>query len=263
MPKLSRALALESIVRDVAREVILPQFLHVARQYKEDGSTVTQIDLAAQQALVARLPEVIEAPVIGEEMPVEEQVQHWHAGTQGVWCIDPIDGTTNFSNGMPAFAVSVAYLVAGETQFGVVYEPMTDSSFCAARGAGAWLNGNRLPLRQASPSLSKAVAGIDFKRLKASLATRLVTAPPYFSQRSFGSSSLEWCYVAAGRLDVYLHGAQALWDYAAGRLILEEAGGVFGLLDGSPLLADPLAKRAVVLASNQALYDEWLSWLQK
>lgn len=262
MPLLARARALESVVRDVARDVIMPNFLSTVREYKADGSSLTQADGASQRALMERLPEVLAAPVIGEEMTPEQQLECWEAGQEGVWCIDPIDGTTNFSNGMPIFAVSVAYLVGGETQFGVVYNPMFDESFYAARGAGSWLNGRRLPLRPPAQRLGYAVAGIDFKRISNKLAASLVTTPPYYSQRNFGSSALEWCFVAAGRLDVYLHGGQALWDYAAGRLILEEAGGVYGVLDGGPLEASPLPKRAVVLAANPALYGEWLGWLQ-
>jgi fructose-1,6-bisphosphatase/inositol monophosphatase family enzyme len=262
MPLLARARALESVVRDVAREAIMPHFLRAARELKEDGSSLTAADLASQQALIERLPEVLDAPVISEEMSAAQQLECWEAGQEGVWCIDPIDGTTNFANGVPLFAVSVAYLVGGETQFGVVYNPTTDESFYAAKGAGAWLNGRRLPLRQPASRLQLAVAGIDFKRIPNLLATHLVVTPPYYSQRNFGSSALEWCFVAAGRLDVYLHGGQALWDYAAGRLVLSEAGGSFGVLDGGPLEAAPLPKRAVVLAASPALYAEWLGWLQ-
>ena len=117
MPLLARARALESVVRDVARDAIMPHFLRAVREYKADGSSLTQADEASQQALLERLPEVLAAPVIGEEMTPEEQLECWNAGQEGLWCIDPIDGTTNFSNGIPLFAVSVAYLVNGETHF--------------------------------------------------------------------------------------------------------------------------------------------------
>ena len=263
MPLLAKARALESLVRDVARETIMPHFLNSVRSHKLDGSSVTEADLASQKALIKRLPQLEMAPVIGEEMTADQQLECWSAGTEGVWCLDPVDGTTNFSNGVPLFAVSVAFMVGGETQYGVVYNPTTDESFYAAKGHGAWLNGQRLPLRKPSTRLVNSVAGIDFKRIPNQLAASLVTTPPYYSQRNFGSSALEWCFVAAGRLDVYIHGGQALWDYAAGQLILEEAGGVYGVLDGGPLRAQPLAKRAVVLAANPELYGEWLAWLQQ
>jgi fructose-1,6-bisphosphatase/inositol monophosphatase family enzyme len=262
VPLLAKARALESLVRDVARETIMPHFLNSARSHKLDGSSVTEADIASQRELIKRLPQLETVPVIGEEMSAEQQLECWTSGAEGVWCLDPIDGTTNFANGVPLFAVSVAFMVGGETQYGVVYNPTTDESFYAARGQGAWLNGKRLPLRPSATRLSNAVAGIDFKRIPNRLAANLVTQPPYYSQRNFGSSALEWCFAAAGRIDVYIHGGQALWDYAAGQLILEEAGGVYGVLDGGPLYAQPLAKRAVVLAASPRLYGEWLSWLQ-
>lgn len=263
MPELANARALESIVREVAREAIMPRYLNAVREHKADGSSLTDADVASQKALIRRLPELRQAPVIGEEMSPKQQAECWAAGAEGVWCIDPIDGTTNFANGIPMFAVSVAYMVAGETQFGVVYNPITDEAFYASRESGAWLNGTRLPLRAPAASLRGAVAGIDFKRLQGTLASALVTTPPYYSQRNFGSSALEWCFVAAGRLDVYLHGGQALWDHAAGRLILEEAGGAASGLDGKPVGTDPLMRSATVLGANPALHREWLTWLQQ
>ena len=82
------------------------------------------------------------------------------------------------------------------------------------------------------------MAQVDFKRLPPALARDLVAEPPYSSQRNFGASTLEWCYVAAGRFDVYLHGGQKLWDYAAGSLVLEEAGGLMCTLDHDDFWAD-------------------------
>ena len=90
----------------------------------------------------------------------------------------------------------------------------------------------------------------------------LAVRPPYFSQRNFGSSALEWCFVAAGRLDVYVHGGQMLWDYAAGQLILKEAGGESAALDGGSLLAGPAVKRGVISAASPALFREWRQWVQ-
>jgi myo-inositol-1(or 4)-monophosphatase len=263
IPQLAQARALESLVRDVARDAILPHFMKAVRQHKSDGSSLTAADLAAQKELIARLPEIRDAPVIGEEMSPAQHRERWRNGAEGIWCIDPIDGTTNFANGIPLFAVSVAWMVDGETQFGVVYNPVTDEAFYASRGQGAWLNGTRLPLRKTAKQLAGAVAGIDFKRLSPTLAAALVTQKPFYSQRNFGSSALEWCFVAAGRLDVYIHGGQALWDYAAGRLILAEAGGTSSLLDGTPLVAEPLKKSTVVLAANPPLHAQWLGWLQE
>ena len=91
--------------------------------------------------------------------------------------------------------------------------------FCRSQGQGAWLNGEPLAQRPPVP-LAEGVALIDLKRLPRGLASRLASDPPYQSQRSFGAVALDWCWLAAGRCQVYLHGQQKLWDYAAGCLIL-------------------------------------------
>lgn len=260
--RLARARALESLVRDIVREEILPRYLKSARNRKADGTLFTEADLESQRRFSEALPQFIPGPVLGEEMTAEEQARLWSEGRRGLWCIDPIDGTTNFANGIPFFAVSIAYLVDHEPRLGVVYNPITDESFYAAQGAGAYLNGAELPLRPAAGRLADAVAGVDFKRISHHLGDELAVRPPYYSQRNFGSSALEWCFVAAGRLDVYIHGGQMLWDYAAGRLILAEAGGEAAALDGGSLMAGPAVKRAVVAAASPALFSEWRTWLQ-
>lgn len=260
--RLARARALESVVRDIAREEILPRYLKSARNRKSDGSLFTEADLESQRCFTEALPKLLPGPVLGEEMSPEEQGRLWNEGRRGLWCIDPIDGTTNFANGIPFFAVSIAYLVDHEPRFGVVYNPITDESFYAAKGAGAFLNGTELPLRPGAPRLNEAVAGVDFKRISHHLADELAVRPPYYSQRNFGSSALEWCFVAAGRLDVYLHGGQMLWDYAAGQLILSEAGGQAMALDGGTLMAGPAVKRGIIAAASPALFTEWRAWVQ-
>jgi 3'(2'), 5'-bisphosphate nucleotidase/myo-inositol-1(or 4)-monophosphatase len=258
---LSSVRALDSVVREIAREVTMPRYLKSVRSSKADGSTLTEADELTQNALAERLPEVRNAPVLGEEMSAAQQAEVWEAGSEGLWVIDPVDGTTNFANGIPIFGLSVAYLVDGVTQFGVVYNPIADESFYAQRGAGAWLNGIRLPQRRSAARLAESVAGADLKRLPAELASNLAIRPPCYSLRNFGSSALEWCYVAAGRLDVYLHGGQALWDFAAGRLLIEESGGIATDLSGKPVKPDPLTKHAVAVAATPALHAEWLAWL--
>ena len=200
--RLARARALESLVRDIARDEILPRYLKSARNRKADGSLFTEADLGSQRRFIEALPQFLPGDVLGEEMTPAEQGELWNEGARGLWCIDPIDGTTNFANGIPLFAVSIAYLIDHEPVIGVVYNPITDESFYAARGAGAFLNGTELPLRAGATSLRDAVAGVDFKRISHHLGDELAVRPPYYSQRNFGSSALEWCFVAAGRLDV-------------------------------------------------------------
>ena len=99
-----------SCVREVAAKEVMPRYLKVAHQRKSDGSLFTEADLAAQEALSRVLPEIYPGPIVGEEMTPEQQAEHWLAGTEGLWCVDPIDGTSNFVNGLPYFAVSVALM---------------------------------------------------------------------------------------------------------------------------------------------------------
>ncbi len=251
-----------AVVRRVAADEIMPRFLKVAHERKADGSLFTEADLAAQDALARGLREIHPVPLVGEEMTAEQQVERWLAGDGGVWCVDPIDGTSNFVYGLPYFAVSVALMRHGRTVLGVVYAPVTDEMFHAERGGGAFLNGERLPIRTHVPHLRNAMANVDFKRLGVKLAGALASAPPYMSQRNYGAGTLEWCYLAAGRFDLYLHGGQKLWDYAAGALILEEAGGRMATLTQDEFWAGDLWKRSVVAALDPGLFAAWRDWVR-
>ncbi|MDD5329629.1 MAG: inositol monophosphatase family protein [Sulfuricella sp.] len=250
-------------VKTVARQEIMPRYLKVAHQRKTDGSVFTEADIAAQTALIAALRKICDCPVLGEEMAPEQQEALWREGDRGMWCIDPIDGTSNFVNGLPYFAVSVALMRQGESVLGVVYDPVADEMFWAERGKGAFLNGVPLPIKERAPELRHAMAAIDFKRLDPKLAQRLVAAPPFASQRNFGASTLDWCYVAAGRLALYLHGGQKLWDYAAGSLILAEAGGAMCTLGEDDFQAGDPWQRSVIAALNPDLFAQWKSWIRK
>ena len=105
------------------------------------------------------------------------------------------------------------------------------------------------------------MALVDFKRLPRTLASRLSTSPPYGSQRNFGSCALEWVWMAAGRGHICLHGGQQLWDYAAGALIMREAGGFCCTLDGQPVFQGGLEPRSVVSALDPALFQRWCEWI--
>lgn len=250
-------------VREVAMQEVMPRFLKVAHQRKGDGSLYTTADLSAQAALFEKLVAIRDCPIVGEEMTHERQVEEWLAGEQGLWCVDPIDGTSNFVNGLPYFAVSVAFLRGGRSVLGVIFDPMGNEMFCAQAGGGAYLNGERLPIRERAAELREAMAGIDFKRLPRKLARALAERPPYFSHRNYGASTLEWCYAAAGRFDVYLHGGQKLWDYAAGSLILQEAGGAMCSLEQDDFWQSPLWQRSVIAARDPRLFEQWKEWLRE
>jgi myo-inositol-1(or 4)-monophosphatase len=253
----------EALVRAVAAREIMPRFLQVCHEHKSDGSILTAADLAAQHFLAAELSKLADLPVLGEEMGEAEQRAALAAGDEGLWCVDPVDGTTNFLVGFPAFAVSVALLRHGKPILGVSYAPLRDEMFTATTGGGAWMNGERLPLRPPEPGIDKAVALVDLKRLPAPLAMALAADSPYYSQRNLGSSVLEWCYLAAGRADILLHGGQRPWDYAAGALMVQEAGGGISGFDQDDFHTTPAWRRSVIATLHPDTLSQWRDWVRQ
>lgn len=251
------------IVKQAAEFFVSMQQEYIQTTVKSDGGYVTQVDEAIQaflkEALMQRWPQY---EFIGEEMEFQDQAKVFDHDSAGYWVLDPLDGTTNFAHGFKFYGISLALVIHGETQLGVIYDPVHLECYCAERGNGAYLNGKKLQTTQSMP-LSLSLANVDFKRLTSDLALHLVKSPPYRSQRNLGSSVLEWCWLAADRVHVYVHGGQKLWDFAAGYLILREAGGAATSLSGSPLDCTKLRKRAVAAASNQALLDQWMFWIRE
>jgi myo-inositol-1(or 4)-monophosphatase len=252
---------IQKIIIPAAREELLPRFANVEREHKTDGSVVTEADHAVQQRIEPQLmqhwPDTV---FIGEEMSPDDQAGLLASG-RPTWCLDPLDGTSNFASGIPYFAVSLALLENGEVKLGIVYDPLRDEYFAAEAGSGVTLNGEPLRLGVTNLNLKQTIGLIDFKRLAPDLATRLATQIPYASQRSFGSVALDWCWLAAGRGHLYLHGRSQLWDYAAGTLIFESAGGHACTLDGEPIFSNSLAPRSSVAAVDSSLFSAWTAWL--
>ena len=249
--------ALTPLVRSLARQEILPRFVNVRAETKSDGSLLTEADSAMQSALIHALTEKYpDIKVLGEEMDPDQQQGLLDEGG-AIWCVDPLDGTTNFAAGMPIFSVSVALIEQGRPQLGVVYDPIRDECFSAAADQGAWLNGLPLHVSPWSRGMSETVAVVDFKRLHRELAIELASNPPYRSQRNLGTCALEWAWLAAGRFQLYLHGGQKLWDHAAGVLIAREAGAHVLTPRGEPVLANKLAPCPVLAATDKALWDQW------
>lgn len=254
--------SLQPLLISAARKELVPRFAHVARRFKVDGSIVTEADTAMQKRLTQALQENWpQIPLLGEEMGAEEQQALLADSPNGLWVLDPLDGTSNFTAGVPYFSTSLALLRDGEVVLGVIYDPLRDECFSAEKGKGASLNGELLQVPKSLPPFRRTIALVDFKRLSSALASRLATEPPYGSQRSFGSGALDWCMIATGRCQLYLHGGQKLWDYAAGQLILTEAGGFSSNLEGERVLQHSLDTRSVVAASSQELYTRWSDWL--
>jgi len=250
------------IVRATAIEEILPRYRSVAATKKDDGSLVTEADLAAQRALVRKLTALDNVPVLGEEMRGDEQARIWDADGR-FWCVDPLDGTRNFMNGVPLFGVSVALMEGREPIFGVVYDPIADEAFYAVRGAGAWLNHKPLQVPIQGPALAAAVAEVSLRKEAAGLRNILKHRRPYAKRLTSGSSTLSWCHLAAARTDVFVHSGQMAWDYAAGALILSEAGGALATFEDEDFWKSDDLKRSVIAARTPRLFDEWRGWIRE
>jgi myo-inositol-1(or 4)-monophosphatase len=255
--------AVGEVLRRAAREHIMPRFNATRADRKCDGSVVTAADVESQRSICEALQALHPGiPILGEEMSRTEQEAAMASNeSTPLWCLDPLDGTSNFAAGVPVFGISLAYVVKRRPQQAWVYDPVREELFTAARQMGAYLNGVRLEFRPA-PSLERAVGVVDFKRLPRAMAQRVVSEMPFHSQRNFGSSAIEWCWLAAGRFHFYLHGGQQFWDLAAGCLILEETGGVARNFAGDPLgQLGQLAPQSVLAALDPRLEAEWRAWL--
>lgn len=253
---------IKNLVIEAAREELLPRFNKVSHSFKLDGSVITEADLVMQDRIQSALKQAYPSyAFVGEEMTKAEQQQQLVLPNTGLWCLDPLDGTSNFSLGIPCFSVSLALIVNAELVMGVVYDPMRDECFAAQRGVGAWLNDEPIQSFHHAPPDKAGIAIVDYKRLKPELRHRLVEDPPFKSQRSFGSVALDWCWLAAGRGHVYLHGSQNLWDYAAGLLIFLEAGGHAQTFEAEPVFNNSLTPRSAIAALNEDLYRSWSDWL--
>lgn len=252
---------LESIIISASKAEILPFFDTIERSYKPDGSVVTSADIAMQKRVTSELLKAYpDIELLGEEMTATQQHDLLSSGNP-LWCLDPIDGTSNFAAGLPCFSVSLALIEDGEITLGLVYDPVREECFSAKLGQGATLNGKQLSPKETGLSLQQTIAFIDFKRLTNELATQLVTQLPYGSARSLGSIALELCWLAAGRGHIYLHAKQHLWDYAAAQLILSEAGGHACTLEGNALPQNQLSPCSTVAALDKDLFRQWYNYL--
>lgn len=266
-------------LQDLAAHEAMPRFERACITIKSDGSLLSDADLAIQHALPGLLGSFYPAPILGEEAPEEEQKQLWEQCQKGAgtfWIADPIDGTTNFATGLPWFALSVALVHKGVTVIGVTVAPALGKSWYASLGNGSYCNGTRLNLGSTTPgTLKDCVVGVDMTYLPhhlrhkiadvspAGVAREADQQSPWRGWRSLGSSTLEWCALASGQINAYVHGGQMPWDAAAGRLILSEAGGFSCLLtklleqNNDPLLLQPTG----YAAASPGVWKAWQDWL--
>lgn len=248
-------------IKIIAKEELKPRFANVARMMKQDGSFLTEADLAVQSRISSLLRETFPAiPFLGEEDASQQQHDALNKAAH-VWVLDPLDGTSNFSAGIPYYSVSLALITEGNVRWGMVYDPERDECFSAEAGKGAYLNDEKIEKSKADISIEKSTALIDFKRLAPKRAAQIASQPPYSSQRSFGGVALDWCWLAMGRAHLYLHGKQKIWDYAAGNLIFSEAGGYACTLDGDQVYDFSLQARSAVASYDRDLFTQWCNYL--
>ncbi|WP_024851279.1 inositol monophosphatase family protein [Hydrogenovibrio kuenenii] len=254
---------LKTGIVQLAKQEILTRFEKITAEVKQDGSLLTEADIEMQKKTKAFLFENWpEFSFLGEESNQEEQIKALQSNN-GCWVLDPVDGTSNFASGIPVFTVSLALVVQGCVVMGLVYDPSRDEMFAARKGMGSELNAKQFKAQTPKQTLKQCIGLIDFKRLPEELAIKIIKDNPYASQRSIGSVALDWCWVAYGRGQLYCHGAQNIWDYAAGYLILNEAGGMSCTLDGKDVYVNIVEKRSAVAATTPELFKQWQNYLTK
>ena len=235
----------------------------VVTEYKGDVDLVTVADRTVEKLIRSRLAEVLpDHGMYGEEGTRERLECEYR------WYVDPLDGTTNFAHGFPQFCVSMGLehrpngLPAGEDgtlEAGVIYDPLRDELFTAARGQGAFLN--ERPLRVSpAPELAEALVSTGFPSRKRHSSPNIHFYHEFTLRshgvRRAGSAALDLAYVAAGRLDAFWEFNLNPWDTAAGILIVQEAGGRVTDFSGEPVKLASVE----VLASNGHIHNELISF---
>ena len=202
---------------------------------KGPADLVTDADLASQEAI---------RTIIAERFPDHEFLGEESSGGRGlpsdgtiVWVVDPLDGTTNYVHGFPFFAVSVAAVQGDSILAGVIYDPIQDTAYRAAAGAGAWLGPRQLSVSGVM-KLSEALVAVSFppqvRDDSPDLLDFLAVVDRCQAVRRTGSAALNLASVAAGQLDAHWATAIHAWDVAAGILLIREAGGIVTDVSGGP-----------------------------
>ena len=210
---------------------------------------VTEYDKKVQERLRTGLLEVMpDAYFIGEEGAAQE-----FSSSGKFFIVDPIDGTTNFIKDYRESCVSVGLVVNGAAEIGVIYNPYSDEMFSARRGCGAFCNGDRLHVSPEPLERALVVFGTSpYREDLTDITFRL--ARDYFKKsmdvRRSGSAALDMCSVAAGRAELFFELSLSPWDYAAGALIVEEAGGLVSDVYGKDLVYD---RQCSVVARNKVV----------
>jgi len=197
---------------------------------KGKNDFVSEVDKASEQAIIETLrASYPDHAILAEESGVRE-------GNEFQWVIDPLDGTTNYLHGFPQFSVSIALKVKGVLEVGLVYDPLRDEMFTAARGQGAQLNDRKLRVsKQKTLDGALLATGFPFKdqtHMDAYLGMFRDLSQDTAGIRRPGSAALDLAYVAAGRVDGFWELGLSEWDFAAGALLVKEAGGTVSDITG-------------------------------
>jgi myo-inositol-1(or 4)-monophosphatase len=226
----------------------------VIEQKSDDESynLVSVADVEAEQAIVDVIRRKFpDHSVLGEES------HHDDVNAEHLWIVDPLDGTNNFVHGIPHYAVSIAYYHQGKPKCGVIFNPSRDDWYEATAGGGAFQNGQQVGVSKAD-SLDKAIVSVGFyydrgEMMEATLsAVRDLFRAQIHGIRRFGTASLDLAQVGCGLFGAYFEYQLSPWDYAAGVLFVEEAGGRVSNCFGETL---PL-KKTHLLASNTRLHAQ-------
>jgi len=191
---------------------------------------VSEVDRAAEQVIIETLRKSYpDHSILAEESGA-------HQGNEYQWIIDPLDGTTNYLHGFPQYAISIALKHKGILENAVVYDPMRDEMFSASRGQGAQLNDRRIRVTSRK-GLNGALIGTglpfrDQSQLDAYFGMLRALIKDTAGIRRPGAAALDFAYVAAGRLDGFWELGLSEWDFAAGALLVKEAGGVVSDIGG-------------------------------
>ena len=212
---------------------------------------VTEYDLAVEAFLKEQLPPLCPGAIFFGE----EEAENADPSRGWAFIVDPIDGTTNFVRGLRQSAISVALARDGQVEYAVVFDPYKNEMFSARRGGGAFLNG--APIRVSEKPLAEGIFGMGtaIYRREYLEPTMRVTEQLFRRAcdfRRLGAAALDLCDVACGRVELFFEYSQCPWDFAAGSLIITEAGGHISTLQGGPLA---LTERCSVWASNDVNKD--------
>ena len=243
---------IDNIEREAAKLILEAKDI-LAESKTGQRDVVTEYDCKVQALLVERLS----ALVPGARFFCEENDKQDDMNSEHVFIIDPIDGTMNFVRHMNHSCLSVAYASFGEVKAAAVYNPYVDEMFTAVKGGGAYLNGRTIhvedkPLSETlvcygSSPYHPALTEPTFDLLKK-------VFPICLDIRRQGSAELDLCSAASGRAGVYFEFCVSPWDYAAGMLVVQEAGGVVCTLEGKPMPMDS-SKPTIVAGSREAVEE--------